>query len=229
MRTDPYILVADDEKAMAEVVKGVIKSSLNCRIESLSNGKQVLEKVEKEAPDLIILDWSMPVMDGREACRELRRKEKTKAIPIIMLTAKNAKTDEVAGLDAGADDYITKPFTPEVLSARVKASLRSFFSQQEKIITAGGITIDKEKRTVALKGESIELWPMEFDLLYLLMLKRGKAVSREEILEKVWGYSYMGKTRAIDATVKRLREKLGHYSSKIQTIKGIGYKFTGEH
>lgn len=218
------ILVADDDIAMRETVQGLLKT-IDLESVAASNGKEALQLVESEKPDLLILDWTMPQMDGWEVCRNLRNNPKTRNLPVMMLTAKSTDEDEIICLEAGADDFVAKPFKSDLLLARVKALLRRYHDEAQNEIEANGIYINLEKHIVKVNNEEINIWPKEFDLLYFLIKKQGTVVSRDTLLECVWGYEYFGTTRTVDATMKRLREKLGFASDNIQTVKGVGYKF----
>lgn len=226
MNKELIILIADDDFGMVEIIEGMLRTSIDCKILKAYDGKEVLSIVEHTIPDLILLDWTMPKLDGWEVCRKLRQDKKTCKIPIIMLTARSASEDEVIGLEAGADDFITKPFKTDVLVARVKAILRRFTKEVKRELKSGEIYINLDTHTVQVKDKPVNLWPKEFELLYFLMKKKGNVIDRDTLLEYVWGYEYFGTTRAVDATIKRLREKLGAESKRIETIKGVGYRFT---
>lgn len=221
------ILVVDDDCGIVEVVKGLLETE-GFIVNAAYDGEEALEKINESKPDLIILDWTMPRLNGWEVCHKLRMDKEACQLPIIMLTARRNPEDEIISLDVGVDDFITKPFNSDVLLARVKALLRRCIQEDISEISSGEICINSDKHTVLVEGNIIQLWPKEFDLLYFLMRKIGSAVSREVLLESVWGYEYFGTTRTVDATIKRLREKLGTQSKRIETIKGIGYKFTEE-
>lgn len=220
------ILIVDDEPDIIEFLEyNLVKEGFE--VHSAGNGEKGLELAEKVKPDLIILDIMMPVMDGVEVCRQLRAKEDFKNTIITFLTAREEDYSQIAALDTGGDDYITKPIRPRVLISRIKALLRrgAKSEQEEKPtqIEAGDLIIDLEK-VIVIRGEDIfELAKKEFDLLVLLASKSGKVFSREEIFNRVWGADVIVGNRTIDVHIRKLREKLGdHY---IKTIKGIGYKF----
>ena len=218
------ILVVDDESRMRKLIKDFL----------VKNGYEVLEAEDGEkAVDmflcvkdiaLIILDVMMPKMDGWEACREIRKNSK---VPIIMLTAKSSESDELKGFDLGVDEYISKPFSPKILVARVEAVLRrSNAAVAEEVIRAGDIVIDKSAHQVTIDGKAIELSYKEFELLTYFAENQGIALSREKILNNVWNYDYFGDARTIDTHVKKLRSKLGEKGGEyIKTIWGMGYKF----
>ena len=218
------ILVVDDEARMRKLVKDFL----------VRKGYEVLEAGDGiEAMDvfyatqniaLIILDVMMPKMDGWEVCREIRKESK---IPIIMLTAKSDERDEQLGFDLGVDDYISKPFSPKILVARVEAILRrSGASSGDEVLKAGGVEIDKAAHLVRINGKLVELSFKEFELLTYFVENEGIALSREKILNAVWNYDYFGDARTIDTHVKKLRAKMGDCGSYIKTIWGMGYKFT---
>lgn len=224
MDKETLILIVDDDLGIVETVKGMLEIN-NYKVAVAYDGEEALSKIDDNLPDLIILDWTMPRLSGWEVCRRLREDKKTSGIPVIMLTAKNMPEDEISGLDVGADDYITKPFNINIMEARIKVLLRRYKDEKVREIQAGGISINLNARNVLVKGKPIELRPKEFDVLYFLMSKKGEAVSRNLLSEQVWGYVYLDTTRAVDATIKRLREKLGSQSKRIKTVKGTGYRF----
>jgi len=218
------ILVVDDESRMRKLIKDFL----------VKNGYDVLEAEDGEkavdtflmAKDiaLIILDVMMPKMDGWQVCREIRKNSK---VPIIMLTAKSSEADELKGFDLGVDEYISKPFSPKILVARVEAVLRrSNAATSDEVLYAGDIVIDKSAHQVTIEGKVVELSYKEFELLTYFVENRGIALSREKILNNVWNYDYFGDARTIDTHVKKLRSKLGEKGGEyIKTIWGMGYKF----
>ena len=218
------ILVVDDESRMRKLVKDFLKKS-GYEVLEAANGEEAVDLFysNKEIA-LIILDVMMPKMDGWEVCREIR---KTSTVPIIMLTARSDERDELLGFDIGADEYISKPFSPKILVARVEAILRrSGQSSAQDMISAGGITIDKAAHIASVDGKPIELSFKEFELLTYFLENQGRALAREQILNSVWNYDYYGDARTIDTHVKKLRSKLGPKGSEyIKTVWGIGYKF----
>ncbi len=217
------ILVVDDESRMRKLVKDFL-SKKGYEVYEASNGEEALDLFYKDNDiDLIILDVMMPKMDGWEVMREVR---KTSKIPIIMLTAKSDETDELHGFDLGADEYVTKPFSPKILVARVEAILRrSQGGQTDGIIKVGEIVMDKNAHEVHVGDEIIDLSFREFELLAYFIENQGIALSRERILNNVWNYDYFGDARTIDTHVKKLRSKMGDYGKYIKTIWGMGYKF----
>ncbi|MFW6134413.1 MAG: response regulator [Elusimicrobiota bacterium] len=225
MAAKKKIMIVDDDTGVVEAIKGILEFEGYDVITAYTGG-DALTGIEKEKPDLILLDWNLPGISGIKICEKIRKKENTDKISIIMLTARQDPEDEIVGLEAGADDYITKPYNPDILTARVKAGLRKKYKKDSAELKSGGISLNPEKHTVKAGGTPVSLWPKEFDLLYHLMKNEDYALSREDLLESVWGYNYLGTSRAIDATIKRLREKLGSYADRIKTVKGIGYKFS---
>lgn len=223
------ILVVDDEPHIVELVRFNLEASGFKVIEAM-NGQKAIELAQSENPDLILLDLMLPGTDGLEVCRFLRQQKSTREIPIIMLTAKSEEIDKVLGLEIGADDYITKPFSPRELVARIKAVLRRSAGSEknENNIKIGNILVDIEKHEVLVEGEKQEFTPKEFDLLKLLASNPGKVFSREFLLENIWGYDYLGDTRTVDVHIRHLRQKIERDSDKpvyIETVRGIGYKF----
>lgn len=195
-----------------------------------SDGPSGLEKAKKEHPSLIILDLMLPGMDGKDVCRILKSDSLTRPIPILMLTAKSEEMDRVIGLELGADDYVTKPFSPRELILRVKAILRRKEAPEEekKRIQISDLLIDTEKHQVFIKKNPIPLTSTEFKLLLELASKRGRVHTREQLLDKVWGYTYEGYARTVDTHIRRLREKMGPFGNFIETIRGVGYRFREE-
>ena len=217
------ILLVDDEQDILEFI-GYNLSKEGYEVTTSSNGREAIQIAQKEEPDLIILDVMMPEMDGIETCLELRNNEKLKDTLIVFLSARGEHYSQVAGFDAGADDYISKPIKPRLLVSRVKAILRRKGSTQEEIIDEeGAIRIDREKYLVYKEGEEFSFPKKEFELLALLISKPGKVFTREVILDSVWGGEVVVGDRTIDVHVRKLREKLG--DQYIKTIKGVGYKF----
>jgi two-component system phosphate regulon response regulator PhoB len=189
-----------------------------------------LELAKKERPSLVILDLMLPGMDGKDICRALKSNPLTQSIPILMLTAKAEEVDRVIGLELGADDYVTKPFSPRELVLRVKAILRrkEVGQEIEKIVRIGDLLIDIDRHHVAIKERPVQLTSTEFKLLVELASKRGRVQTREHLLDRVWGYTYEGYARTVDTHIRRLREKLGSLGDSIETIRGVGYRFKEE-
>ena len=216
------ILVADDESRMRKLVKDFLIKS-NFEVLEAEDGSQALDLfyATKDIA-LIILDVMMPKMDGFEVCREIRQ---TSQVPIIMLTAKGDERDELQGFQLGVDEYITKPFSPKILVARVEAVLRRTNQAEEtELLEYGGIVVDKTAHSVTIDGKPVDLSFKEFELLTYFMENKGIALSREKILNHVWNYDYFGDARTIDTHVKKLRSKLGDKGDLIKTIWGVGYK-----
>lgn len=220
------ILVADDESRMRKLVKDFLLKS-NFEVLEAEDGSQALDLfyATKDIA-LIILDVMMPKMDGFEVCREIRQ---TSQVPIIMLTAKGDERDELQGFQLGVDEYITKPFSPKILVARVEAVLRRTNQAEEtELLEYGGIVVDKTAHSVTIDGKPVDLSFKEFELLTYFMENEGIALSREKILNHVWNYDYFGDARTIDTHVKKLRAKIGEKGDYIKTIWGMGYKFEAE-
>ena len=222
------ILVVDDEKPIADILKFNLEKE-GYTVVCAYDGNDAIELAEKENPDLILLDIMLPGKDGNEVCREIR---KTKTMPIIMLTAKDSEIDKVLGLELGADDYVTKPFSNRELIARVKANLRRQQTVAEetvapkKDIEIGNLTIHPDAYSVSRDGEHIDLTHREFELFYYLARHIGQVMTREHLLETVWGYDYFGDVRTVDVTIRRLREKIEEDPSNpvwIVTRRGVGY------
>ena len=216
------ILVVDDEQRMRKLVKDFLTKK-NFEVLEAGDGEEAVEIFfENKDIALLILDVMMPKMDGREVCREIRQYSE---VPIIMLTAKGEEKDELLGFDLGVDEYISKPFSPKILVARVEAILRRSNALGDGEIEIAGITIDQAAHEVRIDGKIIELSFKEFELLTYFVNNKGVALSRERILNNVWNYDYFGDARTIDTHVKKLRSKLGEKGSYIKTIWGMGYKF----
>jgi DNA-binding response OmpR family regulator len=219
------ILVVDDESRMRKLVKDFLVRS-NFEVIEAADGEEAIEVFCAESDiALIILDVMMPKMDGWKVCRFIRKQSQ---VPIIMLTAKSEERDELLGFELGVDEYISKPFSPKILVARVEAILRRSGSLSADVIEAGGIVLDKTAHYVTVDGERIDLSFKEFELLDYFMENQGIALSREKILNNVWNYDYFGEARTIDTHVKKLRSKLGAKGDLIKTIWGMGYKFEVE-
>ena len=221
------ILVVDDEASIRELlVFNLAKQGYET--DTAADGGEALEKAA--GADLILLDVMLPVMDGFEVCRHLKGNQATAAIPIIMLTAKNEEIDKVLGLELGADDYVAKPFSTRELIARVKAVLRRVQTKPQDTmrLVAGPLVMDLNAYTAQVDGQELALTPKEYELLKLFLTNTGRAFSRDELLEKVWGYEYYGDTRTVDVHVRHLRAKLGvspELTDTIETVRGVGYRF----
>ncbi len=227
---DKKILVVDDEKPIADILQFNLKKE-GFDVHCAYDGNEAIKLVEEIQPDLILLDIMLPQQDGMEVCREVRKKYD---MPIIMMTAKDSEIDKVLGLELGADDYVTKPFSTRELIARVKANLRrqkqaaSQQDEQEETneITIGNLVIHPDSYMVSKRGETIELTHREFELLFYLAKHIGQVMTREHLLQTVWGYDYYGDVRTVDVTVRRLREKIEDNPSHpawIVTRRGVGY------
>ncbi len=229
------ILIVEDEQSIIKLVKFNLEKA-GFQVDVATDGQMALDKVQQSVHDLVVLDLMLPKMDGLEVCRKLRQEKKH--IPILILTAKADEFDKVLGLELGADDYLTKPFSPRELTARIKAILRRVeaiqetqqVSKKEKQIQVGDLSIDLEGYEVMFKQEKLDLTPKEFELLVFMANHRGKVLSRDQLLNTVWNYDYVGDSRIVDVHVSHLRDKIEVDSRNpvyIKTIRGIGYKFEG--
>ena len=219
------ILVVDDESRMRKLVKDFLQREGYSVLEA-GDGMEAMDIFYEQKIDLVILDVMMPRMDGWQTCREIRRDS---TVPIIMLTARSEERDELQGFEHGVDEYISKPFSPKILVARVGALLKRIYgTDAEEKMEAGGIELDKAAHQVQVDGKSIDLSYKEFELLTYFLENQGIALSREKILNNVWNYDYFGDARTIDTHVKKLRNKLGDKGNYIKTIWGMGYKFEVE-
>lgn len=221
------VLIIEDEKDLAELLAFNLEKE-GYAASCVHDGKLGLERVMLDLPDLILLDLMLPGMLGTEICKALRKDARTTHIPIIMITAKGDEIDRVVGFEVGADDYIVKPFSMREVTLRVKAVLRRFDRQASEpasdVISFAGITIDKECHTVISAGVEVELTSTEYKLLLHLAENTGRLQSREQLLQKVWGYNNTADTRTVDTHVTRLRSKLGTLGDSIKTVRGFGYK-----
>jgi two-component system phosphate regulon response regulator PhoB len=219
------ILVADDELDVLNLV-GMNLKSAGFNVLKAEDGPGALEQARSSLPALIVLDLMLPGMSGLEVCKVLKNEPATKLIPIIMLTAKAEEVDRIVGLELGADDYITKPFSPRELVLRVKSVIRRASSpgELEETMSIGEIQVDRARYEVRVKGKLIEMTATEFKLLVLLMERRGRVQSRDTLLNDVWGYESVIDTRTVDTHIRRLREKLGKAADCIETIRGFGYR-----
>lgn len=219
------ILIVEDDADIIEMISYNLKKE-NYSVTSVPDGERAAHSAKRDKPDLIILDLMLPGMDGLEVCRNLRKNELTAHIPIIMLTAKSQEADKVAGLELGADDYMTKPFSPQELIARIKAVLRRGKDPLvKKIVKVGDIVVDSLKYKVTISGKSVSLTPTEFKLLEFIVQRPGIVLSRDKILDNVFGYEVSIYDRTVDAHMKSLRKKLGKARDYIETIRGAGYRF----
>jgi DNA-binding response OmpR family regulator len=216
------VLLADDEVRMRKLLSDFLKREGYSIVEA-ANGREALDIFhQSDDISLVILDVMMPYIDGWEVCREIR---KTSRIPIIMLTARDQETDELMGFELGADEYISKPFSPPILIARVNALLRRAEGKNYPPRTIGGLVIDENAHYVYVNGEVVDLTPKEFELLLYLVDHEGRALNRDQIVNAVWNYDFYGDMRTVDVHIKNLRLKLGEMGDYIQTVRGIGYRF----
>ncbi|MEI6846065.1 MAG: response regulator transcription factor [Candidatus Firestonebacteria bacterium] len=227
------ILIVDDEKDLVELVKYHVEKS-GYKALTAGSGGEALDLAAKQQPALIVLDIMLPGFDGYEVCRILKKNENTKNIPIIMLTAKAAEEDTVTGLKAGADDYLSKPFSPKILLARIDAVLRRSKSGPKsggsagEIIAEGGVSVNLSSHEALVDGKSVALTKIEFSLLAFLMQNQNKVYNREQLITGAWSYEAAIVDRAVDVHVRHLREKLGKAGKLIKTIHGVGYKFSSK-
>jgi DNA-binding response OmpR family regulator len=214
------VLLVEDEENLASLVRAYLEQE-GYRVVWAGSGADALHTIETEPVRLVVLDLSLPDLDGLDVCKQIRARS---SVPVVMLTARDEEADRLAGLDAGADDYIGKPFSPRELVARMKAVLRRVSPDgDDAMLVLGDVVLRRSAREVGVAGEPVELRPKEFDLLAYLMENRGAVLSRDLLLERVWGYDYAGGTRTVDVHVAQLRRKLGR-PDLIRTIRGAGYK-----
>lgn len=220
------ILIVDDEPDVVDLLEFNLRGA-GFEIATAADGSEALKKARSGSPNLILLDLMLPEMDGLEVCKLLRRDPATSGIPIIMLTAKAAEIDRVLGLELGADDYVTKPFSPRELVLRVKGLLRrrEASNKSTEQIRVGKLLLDIPKHVVSVKGTAIDLTATEFKLLTLLVQRRGRVQSREKLLQDVWQYDNIIDTRTVDTHMRRLRDKLGTEAKSLETVRGVGYRF----
>jgi DNA-binding response OmpR family regulator len=223
----PRVLVVEDEQDIAGLIKHTLERSGDGQVEIVNSGDAALRAVTERAPDLVILDLNLPVLSGTEVCRILRGRPATANLPIIMLTARTGESDRVIGLDLGADDYVTKPFSLRELGARVRAVLRRRQGAVggSNVYTGAHLTADFDAVSIAVDGTPVRLTRREFELLRFLVENRNRVLSRDRLLERVWGYDRFIETRSVDVHVGRLRAKLGAAGQQIETVVGLGYRF----
>lgn len=217
------ILIVDDEQNIVDLARLYLERE-GFRVDSAGDGEQALERIESLSPALVVLDIMLPELDGFEVCRRVRSESE---VPILMLTARDEDVDKIVGLELGADDYLTKPFNPRELVARVKAILRRADrpTKREGPLHVGDVTIDAAKREVQIAGQPVQLRAKEFDLLEALAVHKGLVLTREQLLDQVWGYDFYGQTRTVDVHVAHLRKHLAHSANvRIETVTGVGYK-----
>lgn len=226
--SDYKILAVDDEEHIQELIKFNLESS-GFKVICCGNGTEALKLVKSEKPDLVLLDVMLPGIDGYDVCKEIRKDNSISNIPIIMITAKSEELDKILGLELGADDYMTKPFSIRELLARVKAVLRRTSSQpMDKSFKFDNIVIDFEKHEITKEGKRLELTLKEFEVLEILIKNKGRVITRDFLLDKVWGYEYYGETRTVDVHIRHLRQKIEEDDKNpryIETIRGVGYRF----
>lgn len=226
---DEKVLIVDDEEHIVELLQFNLVNA-GYKVITANNGLDALKKVKENKPDLLLLDLMLPGMDGLDVCKEIKRDKETSKTSIIMLTAKSEELDKILGLELGADDYITKPFSIRELLARVKAVLRRSSSDEisEEIYELGRLKVDFERHEVLINNEKVELTLKEFELLEILIKNKGKILRRKTLLDKVWGYEYIGETRTVDVHIRYLRKKVEDDDKNpkfIETIRGVGYRF----
>jgi DNA-binding response OmpR family regulator len=225
------ILLIEDDADIALSVKYNLERDGNFQVTTVQDGESGVREATRRSPDLVLLDLNLPGMEGLDVCRALRQDGQTAAVPIIMLTARVDETDKVTGLELGADDYVTKPFSIRELVARVRAVLRRHdrAEETEPVRACGPLVVNPASRKVEVDGRPVALTRKEFDLLITLMEAGGRVLGRDRLLENVWGYSYAGESRTVDVHVRKLRKKLGDAcKDMIETIVGVGYRFRGE-
>jgi phosphate regulon transcriptional regulator PhoB len=221
------ILIIDDEPDVADMVAMNLKSE-GYKVLTSDNGESGLAKAKAESPNLIVLDLMLPKMSGLEVCKALKREAATAKIPIIMLTAKSDEVDRIVGLELGADDYVTKPFSPRELLLRIQSVLRrsQIGGDKQERIKVGDLLLDHSRHEVTVKAVPIELTATEFRLLAILMERRGRVQTRDRLLNDVWGYESVIDTRTVDTHIRRLREKLGTLADYVETVRGVGYRMS---
>ena len=220
------ILIVEDEKDVVDLLTLNLRKAGGFAFSIANDGAAGLAKAREEKPDIIILDLMLPKMPGLEVCKILKSELATRHIPILMLTARAEEIDRIVGLEFGADDYVTKPFSPREVILRIKAILRRGAAEQtEGPMTAGAITIDPSRHKVSVGKTDVDLTSIEFRLLRMLMQRRGRVQERDRLLNEVWGYESVIDTRTVDTHIRRLREKLGKAGDQIETVRGFGYRF----
>jgi len=223
------VLVVEDDPDIVELIDHYLRAE-GFEVEGVRDGREAIERLRGGSYDVVILDLQLPGMDGLTLCAELRRDKRTHALPVIMLTARSDEADRVVGLEVGADDYVVKPFSPKELVARVRALLRRLdrHEDDETPLVLGPLEIDGARHTVRWEGRPVRLTAKEFALLVALVEARGRVLSRQALLEEVWGYSYAEGTRTVDVHVRRLREKLPGVADRLITVKSLGYRMARE-
>jgi len=223
-RVGDLVMVIEDEKEIRDLVRYSLEKA-GFRVATAADGEAGLEQLFASRPDALVLDLMLPGMNGLEIVREVRAEPLTQDLPVLVLTARSAEMDKLLGFEQGADDYLTKPFSPRELVARVKALLRRAQpAGPGRRLEVGPLRVDLEAHEAACAGARLDLTPREFDLLAFLVRHPGRALTRDELLRKVWGYDYVGETRTVDVHVRRLRAKLGEHHGLVETVLGAGYK-----
>ncbi|MGE5813272.1 MAG: response regulator transcription factor [Acidobacteriota bacterium] len=227
MASPAHVLVVEDERDIAALIKHTLERGGDAEVTIVGSGDAAIRTIGETPPDLVILDLNLPVLSGVEVCRILRSRPATVRLPIIMLTARTGENDRIIGLDLGADDYVTKPFSLRELSARVRAVLRRSrdMPAPSSVYRGKDLVVDFDAVTVVADGQSVRLTRREFELLKCLLDNRNKVLSRDRLLERVWGYDKSVETRSVDVHVGRLRAKLGPAGRQIETVVGLGYRF----
>ena len=221
------IYLVEDDNSIRELVAYTLQST-GFQAEGFDKPSAFWHGMEMQLPDLVLLDLMLPEEDGISILKKLRNDPKTKKMPIILLTAKSSEYDKVMGLENGADDYVAKPFSMMELLARVKALLRRVEKDDDDSIVVGGLSVNKTRHEVKVNGENVTLTLKEFDLLCLLMENKGKVLTRDQLLNSVWGYEFDGENRTVDVHIRTLRQKLGDCGEYIETVRGVGYKVGGK-
>ena len=228
MMAKSRILIVEDEQDVAGLIKHAVERNGDAEAEIVGSGDSALKAVSERPPDLLVLDLNLPVLDGVEVCRILRSRTDTKRLPIIILTARATEDERVTGLEIGADDYITKPFSLRELTARVRAVLRRADTGAEpaaKVYRGAHLNADFDAVAVSVDGQAVRLTRREFELLRYLVQNKNRVVSRDRLLERVWGYDRVVETRSVDVHIGRLRSKLGTAGQQVETVIGLGYRF----
>jgi two-component system alkaline phosphatase synthesis response regulator PhoP len=219
------VMVIEDEKEIRDLIRYNLERA-GFRVSAAADGEEGLKRLFASRPDAVVLDLMLPGQNGLDVLREVRGEAATRDLPVMVLTARSTEMDKLLGFERGADDYLTKPFSPRELVARLKALLRRAQpGRGEGVIEIGSLRVDSLAREVTFKGRRLTLTPREFELLAFFVHRPGRVMSREELLRKVWGYDYLGETRTVDVHVRRLRMKLGDKNRWIETVTGVGYKF----
>lgn len=226
-----HILIVEDEDSIRELIRFHLQKEGYSVMEA-SDGKEAIKILTETPVQLVILDWMLPELDGLGVCREMAKHPKWEDIPVIMLTAKSEEMDKILGLEMGADDYVTKPFSPRELMSRIKAVLRRSHRREKETQEwkMGPLTVNFIAHEASLQDKKLDLAPKEYDLLKLFVTNLGRAFSRQEILEKIWGYDYFGETRTVDVHIRHLRAKLAEspeIADRIETVRNIGYRMRG--